>query len=271
MTTAGYAAQYAGVAAMGAGTGIAELVSRYKDDPSAALKSAPARLYIAVNAVASVAALGLILTFDWKFGVSGDAVIPTRLLVAGFGSMALFRSALFTVRIGKNDVGIGPSTFLSLILAACDRGVDRERARQRAQLASELMRNVPWEKAKEDLPAVAVALMQNLDAPDLAALQLEMATLEKNEHLSPHAKALGLAAALFTAVGPAVLSEAKDALGEQISEPEPEKEPPKTNDRQSDPETGDEELPPSTGIQERHPGRGLPATPQTPSDPSDGP
>ncbi len=93
-TTAGYFAQYLAVALLGAGIGIGELVSRYKDHPTRALISLPGVIYIAINALASVGALGLILTYGWKFGADSDTVVPTRLLVAGLGSMALFRSAL---------------------------------------------------------------------------------------------------------------------------------------------------------------------------------
>jgi hypothetical protein len=49
---------WAAVAALGAAVGASELVSRYKDDPGAAIKSWPAFVYIAINAAASVAAFG---------------------------------------------------------------------------------------------------------------------------------------------------------------------------------------------------------------------
>jgi hypothetical protein len=279
----GDVAQYGAVAAFGVGTGLAELVSRYKDDPTGALATKAAWLYMAINGLASIGALGLIHTFGWTFGVASGDVIAIQLLVAGFGAMTLFRSSLFTVRIGKSDVGVGPSTLLSLVLAACDRGVDRRRAENRAQLAAELMRDVGWDKAKDDLPAVAVALMQNLDPPDLAAMQLEIATLKESNQLSAHAKALGLAAALFTAVGPDVLREAKKALGKQLTAKDGEQtedteeespahidQPPVPGGGEGGDGPGDQagEL---RGIQERNPPRGRPATPQTPNDPYEGP
>ena len=56
------------VALLGGIVGASELISRYKDDPGAAIKSWPAIFYIAINAAASVAALGLILSAGWFAG-----------------------------------------------------------------------------------------------------------------------------------------------------------------------------------------------------------
>jgi hypothetical protein len=51
------------VAALGAVVGAAELVSRYRDAPSGALRSAAAAFYIFLNVAASLAALALIRAF----------------------------------------------------------------------------------------------------------------------------------------------------------------------------------------------------------------
>ena len=80
------------VALIGGIVGTSELISRYKDDPWAAIRSWPARFYIAVNSAASVAAFGLIDAKGW-FG-------PTRwtqILMAGVSAMAFFRTSLFEI------------------------------------------------------------------------------------------------------------------------------------------------------------------------------
>lgn len=256
MTFWGYAAEYAGVSLLGAAVGLGELVSRYKDDPWSAIKSWAGKIYLLINAAAAAGALGLILTYDWKLGASGDAVAPTRLLVAGTGAMALFRSSLFTVRIGNADVGVGPSTFLSLILAACDRGVDRKRAESRARDAWRVMHNVDYEKAQVSLPTVSLALMQNLDDNDQTLLANQLDRISKDEDISTHAKALALGLALSRAVGFSVLTEAKNSLGSEIL-----REPSEImSSRPATPDVAavgpDQSPPPDAG--------GLPATPQTP-------
>ena len=76
------------VVALGGVVGAGELVSRYKDNPGAALKTLPAGFYLALNSAASLGAYGLILANNW-FG-------PSRwpqILMAGVSAMAFFRSA----------------------------------------------------------------------------------------------------------------------------------------------------------------------------------
>jgi hypothetical protein len=210
--------EYEGVAVAGGLVGLAELISRYRDQPLSAVSSGPGLGYIAINALASLGALILIFTFDWKFGATGNTVLVTQLLVASFGAMALFRTSLFTVRAGNQDVGIGPSSLLSIILDACDRGVDRVRAKARAWEVARIMIGVSYEKADHPLPTVATALMQNLSDANQAALSMEVTQLRQATDLSSEAKALLLGLAIADQVGPHVLEAARLTLGDQISE-----------------------------------------------------
>ena len=97
----------------------------------------------------------MIQTFGWTFGVEGDGAELrwTQALVAGFGAMAFLRSAVFVVRAGDQDVGVGPSGFLQVVLNATDRAVDRRRAGARAHEVARAMSGVSFEKAAEALPA----------------------------------------------------------------------------------------------------------------------
>jgi hypothetical protein len=208
--------EYAGVALAGGLVGLAELVSRYRDQPLAAATSGPGLLYISINAAASLGALVLIFAFDWEFGASGDAVLPTQLLIASFGAMALFRTSLFTVRAGDQDIGIGPSSLLTIILEACDRGVDRIRAKARAWQVARVMSNVSYEKADKPLSAIAVGLMQNLPDSNQSELGVDLEGLRNATDLSPDAKALLLGLAIADQVGPFVLEAAKLSLGHEI-------------------------------------------------------
>jgi hypothetical protein len=137
---------WAAVMLLGGVVGASELISRYKDDPGAALRSWPALFYIAINSTASAAALALITANGW-FGASRWI----QILVAGASAMAFFRTSLFVVRAGDRDVGVGPSGFLQIFLAAADRAVDRRRAAARSNAVAEVMKGIdlprnmwPW-------------------------------------------------------------------------------------------------------------------------------
>lgn len=200
--------------------GVAELVSRYRDAPRKALLTPPAFLYAGLNAAASLLALALIHAFDWGFGVdpsSPNGVWWTRVLVAGLGAMAFFRSSLFMVRVGDTDVGVGPGGLLQIVLDATDRAVDRARAEPRALSVSRIMQGVVFEKAFEALPAFCFALMQNVSAEEQQQFARQIDALASSQ-MDDRVKALNLGLALMNVVGEPVLQAAVETLGDDIKE-----------------------------------------------------
>ena len=198
------------VALLGGIVGTSELVSRYKDDPWAAIRSWSARFYIAVNAAASMAAFALIIAKNW-FG-------PGRwmqILMAGVSAMAFFRTSLFVVRAGDRDVPVGPSGFLQIYLTAADRAVDRRRAAARSAAVVAAMKDVDYAKAKDALPPYCLALMQNVSNEDQQQLGRTLRDLDAAPE-EPSVKALLLGIELINVVGVDVLTTAVKSLGDQI-------------------------------------------------------
>lgn len=204
-------------AILGGAVGGGELVSRYRDDPVDALAPHAAKVYIFVNALASAGTFTLIHVFGWTFGVEGSVEVQAmQLLVAAFGSMALLRTSLFTVRAGDQDIGIGPNALLTSILAAADRVVDRERAEVRATQVRELMGNISFEKTYVELPALCLALMQNVspaEQKDVAGAVREIREMKASDEL----RSLTLGLALLNVVGDEVLREAVTTLGDRAT------------------------------------------------------
>lgn len=207
---------------LGAAVGIGELVSRYRDAPARAIWSIPALTYILLNVAAAVGSLLLIHAFDWRFGSGvqpgSAALIATRVLVAGFGSMALFRSSLFVVRVGSQDVSIGPSSFLQMALSAADRAVDRFRAQDRAESVGKVMEGLSFEQIHEALPTFCLALMQNLPEEDQKQLANKIILLQDAD-IENDTKVLVLGLELMNAVGPDTLEAAVASL--KRSDPPP--------------------------------------------------
>ena len=160
----------------GGGVGASELIARYKDAPFTALRTAAAGWYVLVNAAAAAAAYILIVEFD----VFHDATHKewTELLVAVFGSMAFFRSSLFTMKVGEADVAVGPGIFFQVLLHATDRSCDRGRAEPRAALARDIMQGVSFDQAREALPNLCFELMQNVPPDELQQFRQAVDALE---------------------------------------------------------------------------------------------
>jgi hypothetical protein len=189
--------------------------------------------------------------------------------------MALFRSSLLTVKAGNADVGIGPSSVLSIMMAASDRSADRLRAADRAGRVTQIMEGVSYAKAVEALPTVAIALMQNLSPADQAALLVELDSL-KNKELPDDTKALLLGLKITDVVSTHVLQGAKASLGNSIlatpTPTESQGEEPKENGQVEPTEQTSQALAEVLPNGELgFASQDLPQTPQTPDPPDDRP
>lgn len=212
-------AAYVTVAGLAALVGTGELVSRYRDEPGRAFKSPAATFYLVLNVAAGVFALAMIDVFDWRFGFHAEgnpqALAWIRVMIAGTASMTLLRSSLFLVRIGNQDVGIGPSSFLMVLLKATDRAVDRRRATERDKIISDVMKDVSFTKAFAVLPAHCFGLMQNLSKEEQAEVAQQVSAI-RDAKTSDRAKAYLLGLTLLNLVGARVLRDAIATLGDDI-------------------------------------------------------
>jgi hypothetical protein len=210
-----------GAAALGAAVGLAELVTRYRDQPSALLGSISFWIYLLMNAAASAGALGLIHLFGWDFGILDAAArAATQVLVAGLAAMTRYRSSLFNLRIGEEDVAIGPNAVLTSLLSVVDRAVDRHRAADRSKSIVATMSGVSFTKAKIALPAYCLQLMQNVQLEEQQKLRAAVEALGLAD-MDDDLKALNLGLLLTNTVGPAVLTAAVRDLGTKIRVPVP--------------------------------------------------
>jgi hypothetical protein len=199
---------------LGALAGAAELVARYPDAPQAAITTGSGLFYTAVNAVAAVATLIVVAILgvdDTAPAITGQAFTTGELLnlimISGFGSLALLRSKIITLRVGDSDVGVGPSFLLETILRAADRAVDRKRAKPRARIVSEIMSSVSFEEAKVVLPSYCFAVMQNVSVEEQQKVALEIDALTSAD-MPDRVKALNLGLLLLNIVGEHVLNTA---------------------------------------------------------------
>lgn len=215
---------YGIVLLLGGLAGLAELIARYRDAPWASTRSLPGLLYIAINAVAAVAALitGAVLSEEEPTAVaegvpvfSNDTLL-TLIVVSGLGSLAFFRAKIVTLRVGDTDVGVGPSFVLETILNAADRAVDRKRAEPRATIVSDIMSPVSFEEAKVVLPTYCFAVMQNVSVEEQQRVALEIDALSGAD-MPDRVKALNLGLLLLNIVGKNVLKTAVQNLQEEFA------------------------------------------------------
>jgi hypothetical protein len=209
---------YIGVPLTGAAVGATEVIARYRDAPFLAVKTAPARLYVLVNGLAALFAYVLIRNFDFTFGAEKQITL-VQALVASFGSMAFFRSSLFSMKVGETDVAVGPAIFFQVLLFATDRACDRERAEPRSADVTRIMQGVSFELARDALPSFCFELMQNIPASEQQQFRLVIDALASSTKMRDSVKVLNLGLMLMNTVGHQVLEAAVRALGEKIQGP----------------------------------------------------
>jgi len=206
------------VAALGALVGAGELVSRYRDAPWSAVRNQPAAAYLAVNAIATVAALAITRIFDFTFGAdTPQEQRAIQVLVAGFGAIALFRTSLFVVRVGTRDIGIGPITLLQVLLFATDRDVDRRRAVKRAAAVTTALRGLTFAQVKDALPRYCLTLMQNVSKDEESDVQKQAQEIAQSD-MEDALKVNALGLSLMNIVGQLVLEAAAAAVQSRIFE-----------------------------------------------------
>ncbi|OJH36669.1 hypothetical protein BON30_33535 [Cystobacter ferrugineus] len=205
--------QYLAVALIGACVGIGELVSRYQDNPYEAIRNRHAVLYTVINVLAAIVALLALKTVRGQDPL-GDQNAADRIgytLLAGFGAMGILRSSAFTLRAGNNDVSIGPSALLQIILSATDRAVDRARATVRAERMAKTMKDLEFSHVAISLPQLAFTMMQNVTMEEKQDLAEEISRLREQD-MDAAMKSICLGLALSNIVGQSVVDAAVAAI-----------------------------------------------------------
>lgn len=204
--------------AIAGSVGLTELLGRYRSSPAFSITQLPAMGYVLVNVAAGVLALYLVRAFNWTFG-QVDNVTLWRILVSGFGALALFRSSLFVTKIGGTEVNVGPSVVLGAFLDACNRAVDRASAqRLSAGIADSKVADLNPDAVGSALPVLCLALMQNFAPSDQALLAAELNKIQQDT-VSPdvqmRAVILQLSKHLGHAVVEKVLADARSVFTSQ--------------------------------------------------------
>lgn len=213
---------YAVVALIGALVGIGEIVSRNKERPALALRTLPSAAYIAINVSASTTALLLVQQLEWTFGLEADdpALDTIRILVAGFGAMAVLRSSLFVINIGGENVGVGPGALLTGLADVADAAVQRQVRdaviAARGKLARYAMEGVDLEHAILALPTYCLALSGDVDADRQESLGADVAGLQLNATLDDRQKLILLGLTCISAFGESTVSTALEQFGETM-------------------------------------------------------
>lgn len=215
--------------------GMAEISSRYRDEPLKAVKSPYGLVYLFLNGYISLLAFLLIVMFPAVFGSLSDNKFLAA-LAAGFGAMVVMRSRIAVLKTpdGREE-SIGPDYVLKIILRTIDLNIDRWRAARRQQILGENLEKInalgDFQTAWRYLLASLLAF-QNLDDAQRKTLSDTYNDYQAQTNLPDAIKQLALGFIFLTLVGEthfsAVLDNARNlsAKGPQSNFPPPPPPPP---------------------------------------------
>jgi len=190
-------------ALLGALAGAAELISRYRDEPWHPFRILSGRLYVFSNAAVSLAVYGALI-------LSGAAILPNlspgwKVLVAGFGAMAILRSKFFTFRTSANeDVAVGIDAVVTTFLQAIDRNIDRQQSLERWKLAYGYLQDVDEQSSLEVLISLCKSNLrsyQGVTNEELDAFKSAAKELLDRKDMPVSLKAVTVGLALQAIVG----------------------------------------------------------------------
>lgn len=209
--------------------GMAEIASRYRDEPLRALLSPYGLAYILINGYLSLLAFLLIMQFPKTFpGVSGNLFLAA--FAAGFGAMVVMRSRIAVIKTADGkDESIGPDYVLKIILRTVDLKIDRWRAGARQQILANNLQKIidlgDFPSAWKYLSASLLAF-QNLDETQKKMLSDTYNDYQAQTGVPEGIKQLALGFIFLTLVGEAhfdtVLNNAKTLMKKTQASSDPQ-------------------------------------------------
>ncbi|QTA85215.1 hypothetical protein [Desulfonema magnum] len=145
---------------------VAELFTKFQDEPFDVIRKWPALLYLFVNLLISCVCL-YILTKTDIFGVAGEIDQLKAALTAGLGSTVLMRSKFLKANINGKEAAIGPEFIINVFLETLEKSIDRNRAMERKKMVEECMADIDFYKTKDYVVTTILASSQ-IDSPETA-------------------------------------------------------------------------------------------------------
>lgn len=128
--------------------GLAELFSKFQDEPFLVVRSKTAWAYVLLNVLISLAAFYMII-HSKLLGTAQTMDMMEASFMAGLGSAVLMRSKFLKINVRGKEAAIGPEMIINVFLETLERQIDRERALTRKTLVEQCMKDIDFERSWE--------------------------------------------------------------------------------------------------------------------------
>jgi hypothetical protein len=161
-------------------TAFAEIIGKFPDEPIKSLKTTHALCYHVFNGLIAMLALYILELADVAHKTELDQV--KIVAVAGLGAMMVMRSKLFSVKVGNEEVSVGPDQVIKIFFNFMEDAIDRVRAQSRIEFVKENLANLRFDRIS-DYSTTMLLAAQALDKTerDAAVERIEKLRTDKPE------------------------------------------------------------------------------------------
>ena len=131
---------------LGAVTALAEVIGKFSDEPTKALGTSHAVVYLLFNGLIAAFALYVLLIYDTPVSSAQDKL--KVVIAAGVGSMLIMRSKLFNIKVAREDVAFGPDQIIKVFFRFMEAEIDRVRAQTRIDFVKRLMSEIDFDRVR---------------------------------------------------------------------------------------------------------------------------
>jgi hypothetical protein len=158
---------------------IAEIFTKFQDEPLSTIKKPPAWLYVLFNLIVACITLYILLKTD-LFDVTTELDWIEAAFTAGLGSTILMRSKFLKVNLNGKEVAVGPEMIINVFLETLERNIDRYRALDRKQIVEQCMSDIDFAKAKNYVLTTIIGSTQAVSPEDTKILMNEADNIENS-------------------------------------------------------------------------------------------
>jgi hypothetical protein len=177
-----------------------EIITKFPDEPLKSLGTTEALIYHAVNG--GIAAFSLWVLVLFKVSSQTDLDKLKIVLAASLGSMAVMRSKLFNVKVGEEDISVGPEQIVKVFFRFMEESIGRVRALSRINFVTEVMNNLNFQNIRTHTIAMLDSV-QTLSVERKTDLETKMSRISEAEPQEPQLKSYLLGFLLLDAMGEA--------------------------------------------------------------------
>lgn len=129
------------------------------------------RIYVIINGLVAVIALFFIKYFKEQDVTSFNSFEVSTVIIAGFGGMMILRSSIFLVKHNDKQIEVGLASIVQIYLDAIERNIKNNAASLRVCNIHEIMKDVDFNLAKEELTSLCIEFIDNFTKEDSERLK----------------------------------------------------------------------------------------------------